>query len=84
MVYKQVDSSKSRVNVPLNVVNQTASGINFVAAVNVDTANAWVQTAQGIVAADNGLSWTINWIGDPKADNTTRQALAQTFCYYGE
>lgn len=84
MVYKQVDSSRSRVNVPLNVVNQTASGINFVAAVNVDTANAWVQIAQGIVATDNGLTWTVNWVGDPKADNTTRQAIAQTFCYYGE
>jgi type II secretory pathway pseudopilin PulG len=84
MVYKQVDSSRSRVNVPLNVVNQTASGINFVASVNVDTANAWVQIAQGIVATDNGLSWTVNWVGDPKADNTTRQAIAQTFCYYGE
>ncbi|MCS4089480.1 shufflon system plasmid conjugative transfer pilus tip adhesin PilV [Rhizobium sp. BK176] len=84
MVYKQVDSVKARVNVPLNVVNQTAGGITFVGAVNVDTANAWVQTGQGIVATDNGLTWTVNWVGDPKADNTTRQAVAQTFCYYGE
>jgi predicted acyltransferase (DUF342 family) len=83
MVYKQVDSTKSRLNVPLNVVNRIESGINFVAAVNVDTANAWVQIAQGIIANDNGLSWSISWVGDPRADNTARQAVAQTFCYYG-
>jgi hypothetical protein len=83
MVYKQVDSTKTRANVPLNVVNQTQSGITFVGSVNVDTANAWVQTASGIVATDNGLTWTINWVGDPRADNTARQAVAQTFCYYG-
>ncbi|MBY3151261.1 shufflon system plasmid conjugative transfer pilus tip adhesin PilV [Rhizobium laguerreae] len=84
MVYRQVDSSKTVPNVPLNVSTTTLNGSTVVNAVSVNGSSSWVQMTQGIQANDNGLSWTINWVGDPKADNTTRQAIAQTFCYYGE
>jgi type II secretory pathway pseudopilin PulG len=83
MVYRQIDSSKTVPNIPLLVTNATENGMTFVGGVDVDKANAWVQLTQGIVAADNGTTWTVNWVGDPKADKTTRQALAQTFCFYG-
>ncbi|MCZ7861260.1 shufflon system plasmid conjugative transfer pilus tip adhesin PilV [Agrobacterium salinitolerans] len=83
MVYKQVDSSKTRPNIPLNVTMATANGMTFVGGVDVDKANTWIQISQGVLANDNGTTWTVKWVGDPKADNTDRQALAQTFCFYG-
>lgn len=81
MVYRQVDSTKSPINVPLTEkVNETSG---FLTDVEVDTNNAYSAIATGVVATDNGSTWTIKWVGDPVAPNTTRQALAQTFCYYG-
>lgn len=85
MVYRQVDSSQSTPNIPLIVQTASAQGVGpFVGGVAVDNARAWVRISQGVVATDNGTTWTVNWVGDPQAPNTTRQALAQTFCYYGK
>lgn len=82
MVYRQVDTTKTIPNVPLTVTKATVNGQSVVGGVVVDRAKSWVQFTQGVVAKDNGKTWQINWIGDPKADNTTRQALAQTSCFY--
>jgi prepilin-type N-terminal cleavage/methylation domain-containing protein len=50
----------------------------------VDQANWVAQVTQGIIANDNGLTWTVNWVGDSAASGTSRQAIVQTFCNYGE
>ncbi|MNL90242.1 hypothetical protein D3C87_2211500 [compost metagenome] len=50
----------------------------------MDKPNSWIQLSQGVVAKNNSLSWEIDWVGDARADNTPRQVIAQTFCYYGE
>ena len=85
MVYRQVDSFKVKPNIPLNVTQATAEGLTFVGGVDVDKANSWVQSGSGIIATNSpGNTWKIGWVGDPKADNTQRQAIAQTFCYYGK
>ncbi|MCV9965054.1 shufflon system plasmid conjugative transfer pilus tip adhesin PilV [Pararhizobium sp. BT-229] len=84
MVYRQVDSSKTRPNIPLQVTMATANGMTFVGGVDVDKTNTWIQLTQGVVAKSNSLTWQIQWVGDAKADNTPRQVIAQTFCYYGE
>ena len=84
MVYKQIDSAKTRPNIPLEVTMATQQGLTFVGGVDVDKANTWFQVSQGVVAKSNNLSWDIQWIGDARADNTPRQVVAQTFCYYGE
>ena len=84
MVYRQVDSSKTLPNIPLNVQMATVNGMTFVGDVAVDRPNTWIQLTQGVVAKSNSLTWEIDWVGDARADNTPRQVIAQTFCYYGE
>jgi hypothetical protein len=85
MVYRQIDSSQSTPNVPLIVQYGSGNGVGpFVGGVAVDSGSSWVRVSQGVIANDNGATWTVNWVGDPQAPNTTRQAIAQTFCYYGK
>ncbi len=85
MAYKQVDSISAPFNVPLNV--QTAylsEGQTAVGGVAVDNANAWVRISAGLQAVNNGnRTWSLAWTGDPPAPGTTRQAIVQTFCFYG-
>ncbi len=85
MVYRQIDSSRSKPNIPLIVQMGSGNGVGpFVGDVEVNKNSSYVDIAQGIVAVDNGASWTVNWVGDPAASTASRQAIAQTFCYYGK
>jgi len=43
----------------------------------------YVDVFDGIYAVDNGSTWTVKWEGLPAVPGTSRQALAQTFCFYG-
>lgn len=79
MVYRQVESDRAVPNVPLRVTSQNG----YVTAVSQDVNNSYIDVADGIVASSNSLTWTIRWYGAAQATGATRQALAQTFCYYG-
>jgi hypothetical protein len=84
MVYKQVDSNQTIPNVPLSVVMATSpDGFTAVGAVAQNAPGSWVRFAGGIIATDNGSTWTVNWVGDPAAPDSARQAVAQTFCFLG-
>lgn len=79
-VYRQVDSTKAVPYVPLTAsMNQ----LGYITAVGQDVSKSEVNVADGIVATSNSLSWTIQWIGSPAATGAARQAVAQTYCYYG-
>lgn len=43
-----------------------------------------VQYMSGVTVEDRTSStWRVRWVGNPKATNSERQAIAQTFCFYG-
>jgi type II secretory pathway pseudopilin PulG len=82
MVYKQTDSVRTAngsVNVP--VVTNSDGYVT-----DIKDNKTYVLLASGITATDNGNggnpTWTINWVGDNANPSATRQALAQTFCFY--
>ncbi len=79
-VYRQVDSTKAVPFVPLRAGKGPEGYLTWV---GQDVAKSEVNVADGIVASNNSLSWTVRWIGSPAADGATRQAVAQTYCYYG-
>lgn len=79
-VYRQVDSTKAVPYVPLTAsMNQ----LGYITAVGQDVKNSEVNIADGIVATGTSMSWTVKWVGAPAATGATRQAVAQTYCYYG-
>lgn len=52
---------------------------------NLVATPTYVDVFDGIYAVDNASSntWTVKWEGLPAVPGTARQALAQTFCFYG-
>lgn len=74
MIYKQVISATGTLYLPLT----SSNGDIF-----VNSAASWVTVSEGIVATDKGTYWTLDWYGNDPAPGTTRQALTQTFCWYG-
>lgn len=80
MVHRQVDSIKGYPDVKLLV---TRNGNGVVTSVAQDVPNSFVNVADGIVATSSSLTWTVQWVGSNPADGATRQAIAQTYCYYG-
>jgi len=79
MVYRQVDSTRSIPNVPLS----TSSSDGYLTSASQNVGGSYVDATTGVIAKDGGSTWTLQWVGDPKAPGTTRQVLAQTFCFYG-
>lgn len=79
MIYRHTESYDVIPNVPLNV--QTSN--SYVTAVTQNKNQSWVQIASAIVATDAGNEWHLNWLGDPASPTAERQALVQTFCYFG-
>lgn len=78
-VYRQVDSIKGYPQVRL----ATTSANGYLTSVAQDIPQSFVNVADGIVATNSGLTWKVSWIGSLPADGATRQAIAQTYCYYG-
>lgn len=79
MVFRQVDSIKGYPQVRLVTTSQSG----YITSVAQDIPNSFVNVADGIVANNGSSFWTVNWIGSLPADGATRQAIAQTYCYYG-
>ena len=81
-VYRQVDSVKTPpiANFALNLSRDTSG---YLVNAVIDNTNSYVNVADGIVATSNQFSWTVRWIGGAAADGAARQAIAQTYCYYG-
>lgn len=80
-VYRQVDSTKGYPQVRL----VTTSRNGYLTSVAQDIPNSFVNVADGLVATSSagGAFWRVAWIGSLPADGATRQAIAQTYCYYG-
>lgn len=79
-VYRQVDSIKGYPQVRLTTTSQNG----YLTSVQQDIPNSFVNVADGLVASTYKTSmWAIDWIGSLPADGATRQAIAQTYCYYG-
>lgn len=80
-VYRQVDSTKGYPQVRL----VTTSLRGYLTSVAQDIPNSFVNVADGLVATSSGGGsyWRVAWIGSRPADGATRQAIAQTYCYYG-
>lgn len=81
-VYRQVESTKGYPQIRLNTTSQNG----YLTSVAQDIPNSFVNVADGIVATTASPSssiWTVSWIGSLPADGATRQAIAQTYCYYG-
>jgi len=79
-VYRQVDSTRA---VPYIAFTAGMNQNGYLTSIGHDVTRSKVNMADGIVATSNSLSWTIRWIGSPEAEGATRQAIAQTYCYYG-
>jgi hypothetical protein len=79
MVYRQVDSTKATPYVPIS----TASNNGYLTSAVQDVGSSYVNVADGIVASNNGLTWTVGWVGNSAADGAVRQAIAATFCFFG-
>jgi hypothetical protein len=79
MVFRQVDSIRGYPQVRLI----TTSSSGYLTSVQQDIPNSFVNIADGIVASSGSSFWTVNWIGSLPATGATRQAIAQTYCYYG-
>jgi hypothetical protein len=79
-VYRQVDSIKGYPQVRLLTTQQNG----YLTSVAQDIPNSFVNIADGLVAANyTSAMWAVSWIGSLPADGATRQAIAQTYCYYG-
>ena len=79
MVFRQVDSTKGYPQVRLTTTSQNG----YITSVAQDVPNSFVNVADGLVATNRSSYWDISWIGSNPADGATRQAIAQTYCYYG-
>ncbi|NTF17258.1 shufflon system plasmid conjugative transfer pilus tip adhesin PilV [Agrobacterium rubi] len=80
-VYRQVDSIKGYPQVRLVTTSQNG----YLTSVAQDIPESFVNVADGLVATTSPASsiWNVAWIGSQPADGATRQAIAQTYCYYG-
>jgi prepilin-type N-terminal cleavage/methylation domain-containing protein len=80
MIYRQTESYKVTPYVPLT----TPSSSGYLTGAWQDKASSWVQIASAIIATDKTSYWQVSWLGDPVSAGAKRQALAQTFCYFGD
>lgn len=81
MVHRQVDSIKGYPQVRLVTTSQNG----YLTSVAQDIPNSFVNVADGIVATSSpaDVTWKVSWVGSLPADGATRQAIAQTYCYFG-
>jgi type II secretory pathway pseudopilin PulG len=81
MVHRQVESIKGYPQVRL----VTTSSEGYITSVAQDVPNSFVNIADGILAttAATDVTWKVTWVGSLPADGATRQAIAQTYCYFG-
>jgi prepilin-type N-terminal cleavage/methylation domain-containing protein len=79
MLYRQTESFQVVPNVPLT----TTTSNGYVQTVIQNKNASWVQIASAIIATDRTTYWEVSWIGDAASSAATRQAIAQTYCYFG-
>lgn len=81
MVHRQVESIKGYPQVRLVTTSQNG----YITSVAQDVPNSFVNVADGILATTKptDVTWKVEWIGSLAADGATRQAIAQTYCYFG-
>lgn len=86
MVYRQTESNRMT---PVIGLNKSRSD-GYLTDVTQNAGTSYVDSTDGVFATDNDPArptWTVNWVGTPPAgtpgSEIPRQALAQTFCYYG-
>jgi hypothetical protein len=79
-VYRQVESIRGYPQVRMLTTSQNG----YLTSVQQDIPNSFVNIADGLVATNSGSTmWAVAWIGSLPAQGATRQAVAQTYCYYG-